>query len=168
MTIHPAALPEDQLWAQCHMGKSRSGGPGGQHRNKVETMVTITHEPTGIAAHAGERRSAEENKKVAFFRLRLALAVRIRLPVPIGDVRSELWRTRTGGGKISCNPEHHDFPALLSEALDMVESCKFDARKAALRLDISTTQLTRFVADHPHAMAWWNQHRQERKLHPLR
>lgn len=168
MTLHPAALPDEALWAECTLGKSRSGGPGGQHRNKVETLVTITHEPTGIEAHAGERRSAVENKAVAFTRLRLALAVAIRMPVPTGDVRSDLWITRTPARRIVCSPSHRDFPSLLAEALDIIESTRFDPRKAAARLDVSPTQLVRFIAEHPPALAWWNDRRASLRLHALR
>jgi RF-1 domain len=165
---HPASIAEDLLLSQCHTGKSRSGGPGGQHRNKVETMVTITHEPTGVAAHAGERRSAEENRRVAFFRLRLSLAVEVREPVPIGDARSDLWISRTAGSRISCNPGHADFPSLLAEALDMIHACRYDAKKAALRLSVTPSQLIKFVAEHPHALALWNRRRAEIGAHPLR
>lgn len=168
MTLHPAALPDDELWPACRVGKSRSGGPGGQHRNKVETLVTITHEPTGIEAHAGERRSAEENRKVAFTRLRLALAVEVRRPVPLGDARSDLWIARTPGGKIVCSSEHRDYATLLAEALDMIEACRYDARKAATRLDTSASQLIRFVGESSHALSWWNSRREALGLHPLR
>lgn len=168
MTVHPAALDDDDLLAQCHLGKSRSGGPGGQHRNKVETLVTITHGPSGIAAHAGERRSATENKAVAITRLRLALAVHVRTPVPLGDARSELWIRRTPARRIVCSDEHRDFPAMLAEALDTAQACRFDPRAAAARLDVSPTQLVRFVARHPPALAWWNEHRSELGQHPIR
>lgn len=166
--VHPAALEDDDLLRQCELGKSRSSGPGGQHRNKVETKVTLTHEPTGVMAQAGERRSVEDNKRVAVFRLRLALAIQIRLPVPIGDQRSELWRKRCQGERIVCNPEHRDYPSLLAEALDMVTACDFDARKAALRLGCSTSQLIKLVKDHPAAIEMWNRRRAERGQHGLR
>ncbi len=165
---HPAALADDALWAQCHMGKSRGSGPGGQHRNKVETLVTITHDPTGIGAHAGENRSATENKSLAFTRLRLALAVQVRMPVPLGDARSELWVSRTNGGKIVCSTKHRDYPTLLAEALDMISACRYDAKKAAIRLDVTTTQLVRFVAEHAPALVWWNARREELGLHGLK
>src|SRR5215471_12693999 len=91
---HPATLDGEELLAQCEMTKGRTKGPGGQHRNKVETRVTLEHKPTGLLAHAGERRSVVDNKRVALFRLRLALAVAVRTAVPAGDVRSQLWQTR--------------------------------------------------------------------------
>ena len=37
--IHPAALPFDALLKECEVRRLRRSGPGGQHRNKVETAV---------------------------------------------------------------------------------------------------------------------------------
>lgn len=166
---HPAALSEEQLLKQCEIGKGRASGPGGQHRNKVETQVTITHAPTGISAKAGERRSAMENRRVAIFRLRLALATRARAAVPAGDVRSECWRTRTSAaGRIACNPEHRDFPSLLAEALDMIEGSNLDPKKAALRLECSPSQLIKLVKDHPPAFEAWNKARQSEGMPTLK
>lgn len=166
--MHPAALPEAELLAQCELGRSRSSGPGGQHRNKVETKVTVTHRPTGVQAHASERRSVRENRPVAVRRLRLALAVERREGVPDGDARSALWRTRCTGGRIVCSPQHDDFPALLAEALDMVEACGHDLRRAATRLECTPTQLVRFIADHPPAFERLNRARAAKGERPLR
>lgn len=47
----------------------KTGGPGGQHRNKVETAVRITHVDSGISVVAGDKRSQAQNKKAAFIRL---------------------------------------------------------------------------------------------------
>ena len=166
---HPATISEEELLKQCAIGKGRASGPGGQNRNKVETKVMLTHTPTGVMAHASERRSSLENKRVATFRLRLNLATHIRCPVPAGDVRSGLWRSRvSAAGQIACNPRHRDFPAMLAEAMDMVASARFEADSAAVRLGVSMSQLVKFVKQHPPALAEWNKAREERKKHPLK
>lgn len=168
---HPATLTGEELLGQCEWGRQRGGGPGGQHRNKVETMVRVVHGPTGIETHAGERRSAEENKRVAVWRLRLALAVQVRTPVPAGEVRSALWLRRCpemGGGIITCNPEHADYPSLLAEAMDVIHAAEGDVKRAALRLCCSMSQLVKLLKDHPPALMRVNAERVEGGMHPLK
>ncbi|GHO95899.1 peptide chain release factor [Reticulibacter mediterranei] len=46
-----------------------ASGPGGQHRNKVETGVRLMHRPSGITVTATERRSQYANRERAFERL---------------------------------------------------------------------------------------------------
>lgn len=171
--MHPASLSDQDLLAQCRLTRGRSSGPGGQHRNKVSTQVTLHHTPTGAEAQAGERRSAEANKREALFRLRLALAVSVRTsPAPRdawGDTRSDLWRSRCDStGRIACNPDHADYPAMLAEALDAVHASHLDMKAAALRLTCSMSQLTKLIKDHPHAFAHLNKERAARSLHALK
>jgi len=165
---HPSSLAIEELEKHCEFGRGRSSGPGGQHRNKVETLALVTHRPTGIKSHAGERRSAIENKRMAVSRLRLALAVEVRAEVPAGDVRSEMWRARTPGGRISCSERHHDFPAMLAEAMDVLWACRADPKKAAIRLDVTSSQLVRFVQKHPPAIVRLNEWREAWGMGPLR
>lgn len=47
----------------------RSGGPGGQAQNKLETGVRIKHPASGAIGESREERSQHANKKIAFRRL---------------------------------------------------------------------------------------------------
>lgn len=47
----------------------KSSGPGGQHRNKVETACRITHKQTGLFAYSSTSKSQAQNKKLAFNKL---------------------------------------------------------------------------------------------------
>jgi hypothetical protein len=165
---HPAALDEAELLKACTIRKGRTSGPGGQHRNKVETHVHITHVPTGLVGQAGERRSAEVNRKVAIRRLRLALATEHRVGVPAGEIRSDLWRSRVRGGRIACSPGHADYPAMLAEAMDVLDACGHDPKLAGLRLGCSPSQLVKLVKEHPPAMEALNRAREARGERALR
>lgn len=48
---------------------SRSGGPGGQNVNKVNSAATIRHLPTGLAVTASDSRSQFVNRHLALSRL---------------------------------------------------------------------------------------------------
>ncbi|QYK48481.1 MAG: hypothetical protein KF838_01185 [Phycisphaeraceae bacterium] len=165
---HPASLPDETLLAQCVQGRGKSGGPGGQHRNKVETMVELTHKPSGMQAHAGERRSVSENRQVAIRRLRLLLATEHRQTVPLGEIGSALWRSRVQGGRIVCNPDHSDYPSLLAEAMDVLFAMKLDPQKAAIRLGCTASQLIKLLREHPPALLRVNEARAERGEHPIK
>mgnify|MGYP003345263626 CR=1 FL=1 len=47
----------------------RSGGPGGQHVNKVATCVMLTHRPSGLTVRCQEERSQGLNRYLARKRL---------------------------------------------------------------------------------------------------
>lgn len=165
---HPTTLDEAELMKQCTMGKGRGSGPGGQNRNKVETLVMLTHEPTGVEAHAGERRSAIENKRVAIRRLRLSLAVAVRCAVGLGEIRSPLWMSRCKDGVVACSDEHRDLATLIAEAMDVIVAASGDVRKASLRLCCSASQLVKLLARHPPALVAVNALRAERGMRPLK
>lgn len=79
------AVPDstgDALLAECRVETFRAGGPGGQHQNKTESAVRLTHLPTGITVTARDSRSQHRNRQIALGRLRAALEERSRPEVP--------------------------------------------------------------------------------------
>lgn len=73
---------DEKLLAECTVETFRAGGPGGQHQNKTESGVRLTHRPTGIVVTARESRSQHRNRTRALERLRAALTERDRKPTP--------------------------------------------------------------------------------------
>ena len=60
--------PADLLFESC-----KSSGAGGQHINKTESAVRLTHKPTGIVVECQEERSQFKNKDKALRMLRAIL-----------------------------------------------------------------------------------------------
>lgn len=70
------------LLAECRVDTFRSGGAGGQHQNKVESGVRLTHRPTGIVAVSRKHRSQHRNREAALARLEAELNARSRKRKP--------------------------------------------------------------------------------------
>lgn len=51
----------------------RASGPGGQHRNKVETAVRVVHKLTNLAVTASDSKSQAQNKKAAIVKMKQAM-----------------------------------------------------------------------------------------------
>ncbi|MCA9119278.1 MAG: peptide chain release factor-like protein [Planctomycetaceae bacterium] len=167
--LHPAALDESALLSMCELRRQRRSGPGGQHRNKVETAVVITHQPTGIQGEASERRSQEQNRRVAIRRLRVNLAIGHRTACVAEAYRpSELWRQRCRSQRISVNPAHEEFPAILAEAMNLLAACGWQTKEASGHLGCSPTQLLKLLQHEPRAYTELNQQRSAIGLRPLR
>ena len=166
--MHPACLSDEQLVQQCQLRRQRRSGPGGQHRNKVETAVVVRHQPSGIEASATERRSQAENRRVALRRLRLQLAIKFRTEPLTVEMFLERWRSRMAGNRIQVGARHEDFPALLADLLNLLMTRDADVRSLATDLGLTTSQLIRFLKMEPKAFELINCRRAENGLRRLR
>jgi len=69
MTEERYPTDREALERDCDVEFFIASGPGGQHRNKVETGVRLLHRPSGIVVTATERRSQHANREMAFQRM---------------------------------------------------------------------------------------------------
>lgn len=78
------ALPPhlERLARDCDIRAYRSSGPGGQHKNKTESSVRVTHRPSGIVRIGTEHRSQGRNRELALTRVWDELKRRARKPKP--------------------------------------------------------------------------------------
>jgi len=165
--MHPAVVLPDDLLRQCDETRTRRGGPGGQHRNKVETAVVLVHRPTGLSAEGSERRSQAENRRVALWRLRMTLALSHREP-PDDAGPSQLWQSRLRGRQLTIAADHDDYPAVVAEAIDRLETVGYEMRPAAEALGVSMSQLVKLFRVQPAAWVAINRLRREVGLPPLK
>lgn len=79
---------------------TRGSGKGGQNRNKVETVVVLTHQPSNITVRVEEQRTRDANERVAWKRLEervkqyyLDIELENWTKTKIGTARSDKRRT---------------------------------------------------------------------------
>lgn len=113
-TVTVAVLPEAEEVdiaidpGDLQIDTFRSSGAGGQHVNKTESAIRITHLPTGTVVECQDERSQHKNKDRAMMilRSRLLEAERERQTSEIADER----RSQVGTGDRSERIRTYNFP----------------------------------------------------------
>lgn len=113
-TVTVAVLPEaeevdiDIYPTDLQIDTYRSSGAGGQHVNKTESAIRITHLPTGTVVECQDERSQYKNKDRAMkiLRSRLLEAEREKQNAEIADER----RSQVGTGDRSERIRTYNFP----------------------------------------------------------
>jgi hypothetical protein len=160
-------LSDEELLRECEVHTHRASGPGGQNRNKVESAVRLLHRPTGIQVNAYESRSQHENKARALKRLRTALALRQRSPVPEG-VPEAVAACIGRDGRLIVGRRDARYLPCASAALDVLQVREGQVSEAARQLGISTGNLSRFLTGDDDVMTAANRIRAAFALKPLR
>ena len=176
MTEDYLRLDDGLLLRQCRVDVRRDSGPGGQKRNKIESAVRITHEPTSIVANAADERSQARNKEIALKRLRNKIAMTVR--------RTETW--------LSDDLENTVFPEELlgylpwkksslvvgkrselrpiaqQALLDVLDASKGSLAVAAKTLGTTTSQLSKLITNDDDLLDATNTLRRQYDVFPLR
>ena len=94
--------------ADLKVDTMRSSGAGGQHVNKTESAIRITHVPSGIIVSCSEERSQLQNRTRAMDMLRAQLAARKRREAE--EAVGSLRRSQVGTGDRSEKIRTYNYP----------------------------------------------------------
>ncbi|KAK4699384.1 peptide chain release factor 1, partial [Phenoliferia sp. Uapishka_3] len=119
----------------------RSRGAGGQHVNKTESAIRLTHIPTGISVSMQDSRSQHENRTKAYRVLRARLMDR-RLNAEM-EARRSVRRTQVRGTDRSEKIRTYNFPQdrITDHRIPLTISGLSDAMEGGETLDMVAREL---------------------------
>jgi len=140
-------LDDEALLKQCKEDRYKSGGPGGQRRNKVETALKLHHAASGASVHANNSRYLQRNRLSAVRHLRERIAIESRVPFDLESptVPDEFAAYVGPKGALSINRKNASYPLVVATALDALEAAGGSYAKAGKALGITTSQLVKFL-----------------------
>lgn len=162
-------LEDDALFAQCAFDRFRASGPGGQKRNVTDSAVRLRHAPSGLAVEAVGSRSQHENRARALRRLRMAIALELRVPVTLdGFRRPESLSQALRSGRAALGRRDRRFPIAVAEAFDLLEAASWRLSVAAAAAATTTAAVGRLLARDAAVLRAANRRRQAAGQRPLR
>jgi len=164
------SLSDEALLAQCDVHIHRTGGPGGQKRNKTSTAVRLHHRPSNLTVVASESRSQNTNRLKALRRLREAIALEVRHPVSLDSASppAALCDGIGPDGRLRIGRRDPRYLPAVQVALDILAATHGEVARAAAFIGITTGNLSGFLTDEPKVLAIVNRIRHTNGLHPLR
>ncbi|PZC48343.1 MAG: Protein chain release factor B [Chloroflexi bacterium] len=167
------ALSDEALQRQCRLETLRVSGPGGQNRNRRDTAVRLTHEPTGLIGQASEQRSQLRNREAALRRLRATIALGYRRPVVLegyapAEALEAILPGRAGGGRTRIGKKHRDYWPGVQALLDLFVAVEGSVSETAKRTGLTTGALSRFVLSDPRLVRAVNGWREAHGMRSLR
>ena len=131
----------DELLRACSLKGFQGKGPGGQHRNKTNTGVSLTLAPYNLEIRSVESRSAKENKVHALHRMQMALALQIRETPPEIEIPFP-------GSNGHIQPSNPLFPLFVAHVFDIMAAKNGDTKAAAAAFNISPSALVKILRQH--------------------
>jgi hypothetical protein len=136
----PYALSDSELLAQCRIDTFRAGGAGGQHVNKTDSAVRLTHLASGTTAQSQNERDRLRNQTDALRHLRLRMALTMRGLAEVG------WLDRYRQGRqLRLGPRAQDYHLVVATVLDVLERHVGGLSTTAQELNISASQIAKLL-----------------------
>jgi protein subunit release factor B len=136
----PYALPDAALLAACRVETFRAGGPGGQHLNRTESAVRLTHDASGTVVQVQDHRERLRNQDEALRHLRLRLALSVR-----GQSQRAWLDRHRQGRQLKLGAQAQEYHLVVAVVFDALDAHQGSLAAAAGDLGVSSSQLARLL-----------------------